>query len=169
MPLIPIFAPWNLTNPTLPKMYWGVKSQEQLIAQLYCIIDYLQGYENDQTDVINANADAIAKLQEIADSIANGEYYDQYIDGLAKWIDENLVSFVARLTAYVFPGLNWDGSTSRIEFTVPEGWEFLNFRFVWVPEDYSYHIELAYMVDGSEGEQEGKTYDELKKNGFLYR
>lgn len=144
MPFIPIFSPWNIANPTLPKMYWGVKSQEQLIAQLYCIINYLQGYENEQTDAINSNADAIAELQKITDSIASGEYYDQYIDGLAKWIDENLINLVARLTAYVFPGLYWDGNCWRLEFTIPEGWEFLNFEFRWEDSDSSYHLYLKY-------------------------
>lgn len=141
---IPIFSPWSIANPTLPKMYWGVKSQEQLIAQLYCIINYLQGYENDQTKAINSNAEAIEKLQKITDSIENGEYYDQYIDGLAKWIDENLISFVARLTAYVFPGLYWDGNCWRLEFTIPEGWEFLNFEFRWDDGDSCYHLYLKY-------------------------
>ena len=56
------FCPWTLTNPTLPKMYWEVKSQEQLIAQLYCIINYLQDYENQQTEAINENTESIADV-----------------------------------------------------------------------------------------------------------
>jgi hypothetical protein len=100
---LPFFNPWMLTNPTLPKMYWEVKSPEQLIANLYCIIDAIKDPLNDTIELSNKNAEAIEKIENVIESIKNGMYYDKYIDGLAKWIDANLQQLVARQSKFVFP------------------------------------------------------------------
>ena len=74
------FNPWNLASPTLPKMYWAVKSQEQLIAQLYCVIEYLTEYENEQTNAINANTEEIKNVP--AQIAEMNEYLNKSIDAL---------------------------------------------------------------------------------------
>ena len=53
---LPFFNPWMLTNPTLPKLYWEVKSPEQLIANLYCIIDAIKDPLNNTIELSNKNA-----------------------------------------------------------------------------------------------------------------
>lgn len=145
---IPFFNPWMLANPTMPKMYWEVKSQEQLIANLYCIMDALKDTLNDDIEQTNANTDAIEQIQKTIDSIENGEYLDKYIDGLGEYIDENLIAFVGRLAAYVFPEFYWDGSSWRFALVIPEDWTWLKFSFPFVDDpdenDCSFHISLVY-------------------------
>ena len=63
IPVLPYFNPWMLTNPTLPKLYWEVKSPEQLIANVYCIIDAFSNQVNDITGQVNANTEKIAELE----------------------------------------------------------------------------------------------------------
>lgn len=142
--LLPPFDPFMAANPTLPDLYMQTKSPQQQIAQLYCALEAVKRYDNAQTVQINDNTQDISELQTVADSIANGEYLDKYIDGLASYIDRNLVAFVARLTSYVFPGFYWDGECWHLMFTVPADWKFLRFQFIWVPDDFCYHIVLTY-------------------------
>ena len=96
-------------------------------------------------------ADELTKIEEqlkevdaLLQAVADGEYAYLYIDQLKAFIDNNLISFVSRLAKYVFPRFYWDGNAWRYAFTVPQSWDFLRFKFVWVPEDFSYHIELTY-------------------------
>lgn len=96
-------------------------------------------------------AEEIVQLQEqmksldaLVKDVANGKYAELYIDQLAAYIDTNLVNFVARIVKYVFPSFYWDGDCWRLSLSIPTSWDWLEFRFVWVPEDFSYHITLNY-------------------------
>lgn len=143
--MIPIpYYFYNLTNPTLPKFYYQVKSQEQMIAALACATEGLKDHGNQLTDQVNENTGDIEQLQGYVDAIQKGEYVDGYIDQLAAYIDKNLISFVARLAQYVFPILYWDGECYRYAVVVPESWNWLKFQWVWVEDDHSYHIVLTY-------------------------
>lgn len=135
---------YNMTNPTLPKFYYQVKSQEQKIATLACAVEGLKDHENVLTGQVNDNTEDIEQLQGYVERIQNGEYVDGYIDQLAGYIDRNLIAFVARLAQYVFPILYWDGECYRYAVVVPQSWRFLKFSWVWVDEDRSYHIVLTY-------------------------
>lgn len=144
--LLPFFNPWMLTNPTLPKLYWQVKSPEQLVANLYCIINALSDHENSLTEQVNGNTEAIEALQVIIDAIENGAYYDKYIDGLAKWIDANLQQLVARQSKYVFPTFYMEPDTGawRYAVIVPSGWEHLKFDWIFDERDNTYHVRISY-------------------------
>lgn len=140
------FNPWMISNPTLPKLYWEVKSPEQLVANLYCILNALKDYVNDQSEQINVNTEDIETLQEIVGKIESGDYMDQYIDGLVKWIDDNLVAIVTRWAYFAFPGLEqFPDGTWHFTMTVPESWAFLKFQFPFVEDDGdTYHLMLVY-------------------------
>lgn len=145
---IPLFNPLMISNPTLPKMYWEVKSQEQLVANLYCIMDALKDTLNEDIGQTNANTDAISTIQQVIDSIESGNYTDKYIDGLAKWIDENLAAIVCRWAYFAFPGFEqFEDGTWHFTMTVPRNWAFLKFQFPFVTDDGNngtYHIMLTY-------------------------
>lgn len=143
---LPYFDPFMIANPTLPKMYWQVKSPEQLVANLYCIINAMKGHINDTSEQVNKNTLAIEQLQAVIDSIENGDYYDQYIDGLAKWIDENLQQLVARQSKYVFPTFIREPETGawRYAVVVPQGWEYLKFDWIFDERDGTYRIRINY-------------------------
>lgn len=143
---LPFFNPWMLTNPTLPKLYWEVKSPEQLIANLYCIIDAIKDPLNDTIDLSNKNAETIEKIEKVIESIENGQYYDQYIDGLAKWIDANLQQLVARQSKFVFPTFYQEPDTGcwRYALVVPQGWEHLVFDWIFDERDNTYHVRINY-------------------------
>lgn len=143
---LPVFNPWMIANPTLPKLYWEVKSPEQLVANLYCIIDALKDHVNATTEQVNDNSQAIEEIQTVIDAIENGGYYDKYIDGLAKWIDANLQQLVARQSKYVFPTFYQEPDTGvwRHAIVVPQGWEHLKFKWIFDERDNTYRITINY-------------------------
>lgn len=143
---LPYFDPFMIANPTLPKLYWEVKSPEQLVANLYCIIDAMKDPINNTSAQVNKNTAAIERIQAVIDSIENGDYYDRYIDGLAKWIDENLRQLVARQSKYVFPTFYQEPDTGcwRYALVVPQGWEHLVFDWIFDERDNTYHVRINY-------------------------
>lgn len=141
---LPFFNPWMLTNPTLPKLYWKVKSPEQLIANLYCIIDAIKDPLNDTIELSNKNAETIEAIEKVIKSIENGQYTEKYIDGLAQYIDDNLQSLVARIAQYVFPTFYWDGDAYRIALVVPQSWAWLKFNFNYDTANACYTLSLEY-------------------------
>ena len=145
MPL-PYFDPFMIANPTLPKIYWEVKSPEQLIANLYCIIEALKDPINNTTEQVNKNTAAIERIQAVIDSIENGGYFDKYIDGLAQWIDDNIQELVARQSKYLFPTFYKEPDTGawRYALVIPQGWEHLRFDWIFDERDGTYHIRINY-------------------------
>lgn len=143
---LPYFDPFMIANPTLPKLYWEVKSPEQLVANLYCIVDAMKDPINNTAEQVNKNTAVIEQLKDVIESIENGEYYDQYIDGLAKWIDENLQQLVARQSKYVFPTFYQEPDTGcwRYALVVPQGWEHLRFDWIFDERDNTYHVRINY-------------------------
>lgn len=143
---LPSFNPWMLANPTLPKLYWEVKSPEQLIANLYCIIDAIKDPLNDTIDLSNRNAETVGEIKKVIESIENGRYYDRYIDGLAKWIDANLQQLVARQSKFVFPTFYQEPDTEcwRYALVVPQGWEHLAFDWIFDERDDTYRVRINY-------------------------
>ena len=69
---LPYFDPFMIANPTLPKLYWEVKSPEQLVANLYCIIEAMKDPINDTAEQVIKNTAAIEQIQAVIDSIENG-------------------------------------------------------------------------------------------------
>ena len=116
----------------------------EILNKLVLAVDGIINDANVGVDQIKQMQEQIAELDDLLHRIADGEYADLYIDQLASYIDKNLIMFVARLVKYVFPGFYWDGDCWRLEFVMPSNWDFLNFKFVWNQDDFSYHIELEY-------------------------
>lgn len=121
---IPYFNPWMILNPTLPKMYWEVKSPEQLVANLYCIMDALKDYVNGASDQINANTDKIAELEDLFKKFQESGFDDYYARQVTAWIASNLELIYDKTVRQVFFGLTDDG---RFCAYVPNSWADIKF------------------------------------------
>lgn len=86
--IIPSFAGFTAFTPTIPKMYWDVKSQEQRIFGLCKMMNKVICY----ADMLGENVDEIKKtLQDILD----GKLDDMIVAAIAEWFDENEPEIVA--------------------------------------------------------------------------
>lgn len=121
---IPYFNPWMLTNPTLPKMYWAVKSSEQLVANLYCIMDALKDYVNVASEQVNENTDKITELGDLFKKFQESGFDDYYAKQVTAWIASNLEFIYDTTVKQVFFGLTDDG---RFCAYVPNSWADIKF------------------------------------------
>ena len=80
--IIPSFAGFTAFVPTIPKMYWDVKSQEQRILGICKMLDKVICY----ADMLGENVDEIAKtLQDIED----GKLDDFIVAAIDVWFEQN--------------------------------------------------------------------------------
>ena len=121
---IPYFDPCMMANPTLPKMYWEVKSPEQLVTSLYCIMDALKDYVNGASDQINVNTDKIAELENLFKKFQESGFDDYYAKQVTAWIASNLEFIYDKTVRQVFFGLTDDG---RFCAYVPNSWADIKF------------------------------------------
>ncbi len=121
---IPFFNPWMITNPTLPKLYWEVKSPEQLVANLYCIMDALKDYVNGAFGQVNENTEKIAELEDLFKKFQESGFDDYYAKQVTAWIASNLEFIYDKTVKQVFFGLTDDG---RFCAYVPDSWADIKF------------------------------------------
>lgn len=144
--IIPPFEYFTAYTPTVPKLYWDVKSQEQRIKDLFCTLDKLVQYSDVNIDQINANTQAIAELQAQFQKFIDSGFFDYYADQLEKWIRDNAASIISEMIKMVFFGLT---STGYFCAYIPESWSDITFDTgaIYGTEEYG-RLILKYRVDG---------------------
>lgn len=147
IPVLPYFNPWMLTNPTLPKLYWETKSPEQLIANVYCIINAFSDQVNDVTGQVNANSAKIAELEELFQKFMDSGFEDYYEKQLEQWINNNVQWLWETFAQMVFFGLTSDGHFCAY---IPDSWSDITFDTgaVYGTSQYG-RLILRYRTDGS--------------------
>ena len=135
------------TTPTIPKFYWDVKSQEQRIKVMCCLIQQLIDQYGSTDSHIQKNADDIAELQELFRKFQESGFDDYYEQQVIKWIDDNIAILYQQLAKQVFFGLTSDGHFCAY---VPDSWSDITFDTgaVYGTETYG-RLILRFDSDGS--------------------
>lgn len=133
----------------LPAVFDDSLSYYELLCK---VVKYL----NDVIEVVNNNADTTQRLaddvqtletviQEIRsemDKWEDGEYIENYIDSLIKYIDEHYIDFLSRVVKFVTFGLSKDG---YFQAYIPLNWKFLTFDTIMDYNNPNYgHLVLSY-------------------------
>lgn len=147
MSIIPFFSYIMKANPTLPKFYWDVKSQEQLIMHICCYLDSLKDHVNEMGEQVNVNTEDIERLKEMFEQFQQSGFDDYYAEQIERWIEENLPWLWETFASMVFFGLTSDGYFCAY---VPESWEDIVFDTgaVYGTEQYG-RLILRYITDGT--------------------
>ena len=122
-PIVP-FWDYSAFTPTIPKLYWDVKSQEQRILNLFDLLDKLVCYANDLGIRVNVNASDIAELKAEFEKFKESGYLDYYQAQLEKWFKDNAYQIYQLQAKQVYFGLTDDGYFCAY---VPEGWNDITF------------------------------------------
>ena len=135
------------TTPTIPKFYWDVKSQEQRIKVMCCLIQQLIDQYGSTDSQIQKNADDIAELQELFRKFQESGFDDYYEQQVIKWINNNIAILYQQLAKQVFFGLTSDGHFCAY---VPDSWSDITFDTgaVYGTETYG-RLILRFDSDGS--------------------
>lgn len=144
---IPPFWGFSAFTPTIPKLYWDVKSQEQRILNLFDLLNKLVCYCDNMGLQIDINAEDIEQLKKELQNLKDGGLLDFYEKQLEKWIDDNLALIMQMLIKQVYFGLTSDGYFCAY---VPDSWSDIIFDtgMIYGQPDYG-RLILRYDVDGS--------------------
>lgn len=144
------------TTPTIPKFYWDVKSQEQRIKVMCCLIQQLIDQYGSTDSQIQKNSDDIAKLQELFRKFQESGFDDYYEQQVIKWIGDNIAILYQQLAKQVYFGLTSDGHFCAY---VPDSWSDITFDTgaVYGTETYG-RLILRFDSDGS-GVIDNTQYD----------
>lgn len=144
------------TTPTIPKFYWDVKSQEQRIKVMCCLIQQLIDQYGSTDSQIQKNAEAIEELQELFTQFQESGFDDYYEQQVIKWIGDNIEILYQQLAKQVFFGLTSDGYFCAY---VPESWSDITFDTgaIYGTDTYG-RLILRFDADGS-GVIDNTQYD----------
>ena len=121
---VPHFVDFTEFTPTIPKMYWDVKSQEQRIHLICENLHKLDCYSDFLGGKVSYNRKDIDKLlREFEEFKAHG-FDDYYLDQIEKWINANLEKVMNLLIRQVYFGLNLEGYFVAY---VPQSWSEIIF------------------------------------------
>lgn len=117
---VPTFEGFTEFTPSIPKMYWDVKSQEQRIHRICEMLDKLICYASFLGDEQN---DIVVELENLANEFEKFkesgflDYYEQQIEA---WVYANMPQIIGYAMKMVFFGCSLDGHFTAY---IPESWE----------------------------------------------
>ena len=145
-PIVPFWG-FSAFTPTIPKLYWDVKSQEQRILNLFDLLNKLVCYCDSMGLQIDVNAQEIADLQKAMQDLKDGGLLDYYEKQIAAWVDANMERIMSRTIKFAMFGINKDG---RFVAYVPDSWSEIQFDFGYVYGRSDYHrIILRFDAEGN--------------------
>lgn len=123
-PFVVPFAGFTAFVPSVPKLYWNVKSQEQRILALCEELDKLLCYVDYQGGKINEVYDDIQWLRDELQKIIDGKYDEEIAEVISSWVDEHMPDIIAQAIKMVWFGLTLDGYFVAY---IPDSWDEIVF------------------------------------------
>lgn len=117
---------WGFTafTPTIPKLYWDVRSQEQRILRICDLLDKLICYSDYLGDNIELNRQDIETLKSEFEEFKEHGFDDYYLAQIEQWVNDNLEELYRLLVKQVYFGLTLDG---HFVAYIPESWDDIVF------------------------------------------
>ena len=117
---------WGFTefSPTIPKLYWDVRSQEQRILRICDLLDKLICYSDYIGEKVNVNKEDIEWLKAEFEKFKESGFEDYYLEQIEKWVNDNLETLYKLLVKQVYFGLTLDG---HFVAYIPESWDDIVF------------------------------------------
>lgn len=131
---IPPFWGFSAFTPTIPKLYWDVKSQEQRILNLFDLLNKLVCYCDNMGLQIDVNTQDIAEWEESMQDLKDGGLLDYYEKQIYDWIQAHMADLLSAGVKQVYFGLEGDYFCAYI----PDSWDDIVFDtgMVYGSEEY---------------------------------
>lgn len=121
---IPYFEGFTEFTPSIPKMYWDVKSQEQRIKAICEQFHKMICYANMLGNKLNDSLADIDELTEMFNKFIESGFDDYYAKQVEKWIDSHLQFIYEKTIRQVYFGLTLDGYFVAY---IPDSWSDIVF------------------------------------------
>ena len=158
---VPAFAGFTEFTASIPKLYWGVKSQEQRILTLCKQLHKLVCYADMLGGKITMNRDDIDELTEMFNKFMESGFDDYYAEQIEAWINANMERIISASIKQVYFGLNDEGYFVAY---VPDSWSDITFDTgaVYGRTDYG-RLILRFEADGAIDNTYSYSASELTK------
>lgn len=159
---------WGFTEftPTIPKLYWNVKSQEQRILRICDMLDRLICYSDYLGDKVEVSKEDIEALKSEFEEFKEHGFEEYYLKQIEQWVNEHVEELYRLLVKQVFFGLTLDG---HFVAYIPESWADITFDTGMVYELDTYgRLILRWNVDGSAVDQTPETVRSSSEYSQLY-
>ena len=168
---IPPFWGFSAFTPTIPKLYWNVKSQEQRILNLFDLLNKLVCYCDNMGLQIDVNAKDIADLQKAMQELKDGGLLDYYEKQIYAWIQANMADLLSAGIKQVYFGLTDDTYSGGAGFFVayiPESWSEITFDTgaVYGLDTYG-RLILRWDADSPYSVEQKPEYSDVELSGLI--
>lgn len=168
---IPPFWGFSAFTPTIPKLYWDVKSQEQRILNLFDLLNKLICYCNSMGLQIDVNTQDIADLQAAMQELKDGGLLDYYEKQIYAWIQANMADLLLAGIKQVYFGLTDDTYTGGAGYFVayiPESWSEIVFDTgaVYGLDTYG-RLILRWDADSPYSVEQKPEYNDIELSGLI--
>lgn len=127
---IPPFWGFSAFTPTIPKLYWNVKSQEQRILNLFDLLNKLVCYAEQMGIQLNVSQDELEKLKAEFEKFQDSGFEDYYEKQIYDWIQANMADLLSAGIKQVYFGLTDDtysGGAGYFVAYIPDSWSEITF------------------------------------------
>ena len=162
---IPPFWGFSAFAPTIPKLYWNVKSQEQRILNLFDLLNKLVCYCDKMGLQIDVNAQDIQEIRDYVNEFLTSGFDDALAEKIAKWIDDHLQFIFTHTIRQVYFGLTQDG---HFVAYVPDSWSDIVFDTgaVYGLDTYG-RLILRWDADSPYSVEQKPEYNDIELSGLI--
>lgn len=168
---IPPFWGFSAFTPTIPKLYWNVKSQEQRILNLFDLLNKLVCYCDSMGLQIDVNAQDIADLQKAMQELKDGGLLDYYEKQIYAWIQAHMADLLSAGIKQVYFGLTDDtysGGAGYFVACIPDSWSEIVFDTgaVYGLDTYG-RLILRWDADSPYSVEQKPEYNDVELSGLI--
>ena len=168
---IPPFWGFSAFTPTIPKLYWNVKSQEQRILNLFDLLNKLVCYCDQMGLQIDVSAQDIADLQKAMQELKDGGLLDYYEKQIYDWIQDNMADLLSAGIKQVYFGLTDDtysGGAGYFVAYIPDSWSEIVFDTgaVYGLDTYG-RLILRWDADSPYSVEQKPEYNDIELSGLI--
>lgn len=168
---IPPFWGFSAFTPTIPKLYWNVKSQEQRILNLFDLLNKLVCYCDNMGLQIDVNAQDIEGLQTAMQELKDGGLLDYYEKQIYAWIQANMADLLSAGIKQVYFGLTDDtysGGAGYFVAYIPDSWSEITFDTgaVYGLDTYG-RLILRWDADSPYSVEQKPEYSDVELSGLI--
>lgn len=133
--IIPHYANFTEFTPIIPKLYWGVESQEQRILAICKELGKVIAYVDEFADVAEETQAAVKELEALFKEFQESGFDDYYLQQIEAWVNANMPEIMAMSMKSVYFGLTLEGYFVAY---IPESWNDIIFDTgaIFGEEDY---------------------------------
>lgn len=119
-----LYPGWLQFTAVLPKLYWGVDSQEQRILRICKALEVICAKISTEDATVSDLQKQVDVLQADFEQFKTSGFADYYEQQISQWVADNMASIMEQATRQVYFGLTQEGYFAAY---IPSSWDAITF------------------------------------------